>query len=591
MNHTQFLTENTKALAAAQPQLAAWLAGNTPAPETLAARLRLNRWDMLDIELEDGRRLFDAFPPQFAYQLWPPAKQAERSATIIVGANLGYGINHMLENTPPSHRLLILEPDPAMLTLCLGLTDYRPFIDSGRLTFVEPRFEALVAAVRGCDKQFLFGNIQLQADLVSQQTGPAYAYWTRICREQLDALAVELVTLRRAQDVMVGNELSNFRRALSDGDMKSLRGALDGLPAVIAGAGPSLAASAAVVAGLRGRALITTALQTLPAMQATGILPDLVLCIDYSDGIMRVYDRLDPEWARHVPLIYSTKVQPEVVRLYPGPTLPLWTMGGMATFIAGKDDLMLDAAGNVSVALLRLLHWMDAGRIVLAGQDFGWRGEASHAAGHHAAASTVGTLELPGRDGPVRSTLPYATALRDMEQDIRTLNLEVVNLYGGGALIRGAREITPQDLEQEVPPPASARQAAAADSADALAGFRQRLATAMTPCDQPVFAARLPHWRTSLRNARKKLEALFRKPERHRAEIVEMLGRVHYYLRQDPICTPFLYNEIMDISGLVHGRTRFGLPQLTEFRQITRRVLEKIRRIDEVMTGADKQAA
>ena len=63
MNHTQFLAENTKALAARQPKVAAWLAENAPAPETLAARLRLNRWNMLDIELEDGRRLFDAFPP------------------------------------------------------------------------------------------------------------------------------------------------------------------------------------------------------------------------------------------------------------------------------------------------------------------------------------------------------------------------------------------------------------------------------------------------------------------------------------------------------------------------------------------------
>jgi hypothetical protein len=390
---------------------------------------------------------------------------------------------------------------------------------------------------------------------------------------------------------MVGNELSNFRRALADGDMKSLHGALGGMPAVIAGAGPSLAASAPAVIGLQGRALITAALQTLPAMQAVGIRPDLAVCIDYSDGILRVYDRLAPEWARHVPLIYSTKVQPEVVRRYPGPTLPLWTVGGMATFIAGKDDLVLDAAGNVSVALMRLLHWMGAGRMVLAGQDFGWRGDASHAAGHHAAAITVGTLELQGRDGPVRSTLPYATALRDMEQDIRTRQLDVVNLYGGGALIDGARNIEPGDLDREVPHPAHQGQAGDGASGDALATFRQCLDAAMTPCEQPQFAPRLPHWRTSLRNAQKKLETLFRKPERHGAEIVEMLGRIHFFLRQDPICTPYLYNEIMDVSGLVHGRDRFGLPQLTEFRQIARRVLDKIRRIDEVMTSAGQQAA
>jgi hypothetical protein len=192
-------------------------------------------------------------------------------------------------------------------------------------------------------------------------------------------------------------------------------------------------------------------LQTLPAAQALGITPDLCMAIDYSPGIVQVFDRLDRDWAATIPFIYSTKVLPEVVERYPGPAIPMWTLGGLATFLMHDREPVLDAGGNVSVALLRLLAWCGAARVTLVGQDFAWSGERSHVAGHHAQrpvrafdpARHVRLQNLHGEE--IISTLSYISAQRDMEADIARLEMPVHNVTAapapaGAAVVGPARE-------------------------------------------------------------------------------------------------------------------------------------------------------
>jgi len=44
---------------------------------------------------------------------------APMSASIIVGTNLGYGLNHLLVNTPDTHKVLVIEPNPVLVLACL----------------------------------------------------------------------------------------------------------------------------------------------------------------------------------------------------------------------------------------------------------------------------------------------------------------------------------------------------------------------------------------------------------------------------------------------------------------------------------------
>ncbi|THB65223.1 MAG: DUF115 domain-containing protein [Desulfovibrio sp.] len=585
MDPSPFLMKNLQAMVAGESLTARWLSQAVDDPMRHLNRLVRNPAGLLDYRLDSGKTLFGAAPPQAFYNKWDGGgEDAASGATVIVGANLGYGVNQVLQATPNSHKVLVLEPDPEMLLTCLGQTDYTPFFAINKLIFLPPQRDILEQAIRQADVQFLFGKIFLRLDGPSQQLGPQYAKWGRICKECLENFSIEMATLRRKQDTMVGNELHNFQRAVQEGSLMSLEGKAKGVSAVILGAGPSLEDFAEDIAEDPGHTLLTTALQTLPALHRHGITPHFCMAIDYSPSMRRVFDRLDREWAANIPLLYSSKLDPEVLAAYPGPTIPFWTMGGVATFVFQGKEYILDAGGNVSVALFRFLSWCGVERIVLAGQDFAWRGDASHATGHHAGKRRARQpMQLKDLNGnTIHSSLSYVSALRDMERDIKTLPVQVANLYGGGAVVGGTENLSLNEARM---------QGWLASEPGSLDGFLQELEGARQSRPKVVFEPRAPMWSSSIRNMRKHCDKLFKKPGKNSPEIGKALEQVHLFLRQDPLYLPYLYNEIMDVAGLLYRDKAYTARDNTELKRVLRKVLDKVREMDRLLAPDENDRA
>lgn len=586
MELLQFLRPNLEAMTRRGQSAAPWLGGRNLDLNALEKQLRVNAFGLRDLPLPSGGgTLFGAVPPKVFYKSWTlaPNPRAARGATVIVGCNLGYGLNHVLTTHPPLHAVAVVEPRPEMLALCLGMTDYRPFIAQGRLEFVAPDAESIWRALGRQDLRFIHGAVHFRADMPSQQLGPEYARTAALVQKTMENVSIELNTLRRMQDVMVGNEIGNFRTAFARGSIGPLQDAARGVAGLVVGAGPSLAALGPRLAPLAADALTVTALQTLPAAQALGITPDLCMAIDYSPGIVQVFDRLDRDWAATIPFIYSTKVLPEVVERYPGPAIPMWTLGGLATFLMHDREPVLDAGGNVSVALLRLLAWCGAARVTLVGQDFAWSGERSHVAGHHAQrpvrafdpARHVRLQNLHGEE--IISTLSYISAQRDMEADIARLEMPVHNVYGGGLALAGAAVVGPGEV---------AAQGLLRSEPGALDRFRAALYRAGRPRPVPVFKPRAGQWQSSLRAVQKRLGRLYGKAGTRQNDIRQTLEQLLMFLKQDPLYTPYLYNEIMDLAGLARLSATHAPGEFTQVRRILARALAKVREMDRAL-GAD----
>jgi len=578
MNINGFLQDNLVELGKSCPECAGWLASKRPDVNVLYDRIFINAMGLLDWRMENGKGLFEALPPKAIYQSWKSEGQLEGGATIIVGAGLGYGINHVLTSTPNSHKVIVVEPRPEMLLACLGQTDYAPFMKLGKLAFLPPGKDILDARIKELDVSFLFSKINLRPDMSCKQLGPEYDRISIFARNKLESLSVELSTLRLKQETMVGNELSNYRRAIEGGGLLTLEGQAKGLTVAVLGAGPSLSRSAPFLRENRGSALYISALQTLPALERLDLKPDLCFAIDFNESMGDCVKRLkDPNWAADIPLIYSTKMNPSVPENYPGPVIPFWTVGGLATFLLTKRDLVLDAGGNVAVSIERFMTWCGASRFVLAGQDFAWSGEQSHADGHHFASSKfifnpardVALKDLDGKT--IYSNMGYLSAKRDLEQDIQKSGLPFFNLYGGGAVITGAENVRAEEAFGK----------GLLDSENGIKEtFLNTLLASRKPAPAPVFQARARDWASSLRNAQKRMEKLFKKLEKNHGDIRKTLGDVSVFLKQDPLYMPYLYNEIMDISGLIFTRRKYELRDLVEFKKIMKRVLDKVREMD-----------
>jgi len=587
MNAYPFLKDNIDYLQRTGNPAFQWLSTQEFREDLLIKNIFINQFDLHDWRMDNGKGMFESLPPAGLYGNWLHEKKAKTSATFVVGSNLGYGVNHLLQGTPDTHKVMLLEPRPEMLLACLGQTDYRPFFEAKKFHIMIPNENFIYEVIRNLDLQFIYGQIHLKSDIPSQQLGPEYAQWSTLVKNKLENFSLELSTLRHRQDVMVGNELNNFQRAMSDGSLKPLEGCAQGVGAVILGAGPSLEKMAPKLKKNPGHVLYTCALQTIPVLQELGLKPHLCAAIDYNPSMLQVFDRLDPDFVQDVPLIYSTKLNPEVVKRYPGPTLPLWTIGGIGTYVLNDRDLVLDAGGNVSVTLSRFLRWCGVGHLLLAGQDYAWINEKSHAAGHHSTSTLMKkrkfhqtTKNMDGEE--IITTVQYMAAKRELEDDLKEAPFPIFNLYGGGVPIAGTKVV---DIEKAY---TEGILASAPGSVD-------RFLTGLMACRGNTPAINLeprsPMWSTSMRNAEKHLGKLFKNIGNNQNEIHQALERVEVFMKQDPLYMPYLFNEAIDLAGLTRAKDKYEIRDFPEFKRIAKNILKKIREVDRLVCVTKKKDA
>lgn len=571
-----FLQDNIEYLQKVGHPIYYWLTDQDFKQEELLKNIFINEAEMVDWRMEDGKGMFNNMMLRGLYASWINEDQAETSATFIVGSNLGYGINHVLQGTPDSHKVMLIEPRPEMLLACLGQTDYRPFFEAKKFHLLVPDHDYINDVIKNLDLQFIYGKIHLKGDIPSQQLGSDYAKWTKAVRDKLENFSLELSTLRFRQDVMVGNEVNNFKRALKDGSLKNLEGKAAGVGGVILGAGPSLADNVPELIKNRSHVLYACALQTVPVLQNLGLKPHFCVAIDYDESMLKIYERLDPDFVQDIPLIYSTKINPEAVKRYPGPTLPLWTVGGMGTFVMKERDLVLDAGGNVSVTISRLMRWAGVSHMLMVGQDYAWINNQSHASGHH---NYLEDMEMQpyhqmtrNEDGEeILTTVQYMTAKRELEEDLRQAAFPIYNIYGGGAVIERTENI---DIETAY------KEGVLASAPGSVDRFMTDLMGCRGKGDSIFFEPRGPVWTTSFRNAEKHLGKLFKNMNDNQVEIHKTILQIEMFIKQDPLYMPYLFNETIDLAGLTRAKRTYEKKDFPEFKRIAKCVMKKVREID-----------
>lgn len=576
MNAYPFLKDNIEYLQRTGNPIYQWLSAQDFHVDELMQNLFINRHELHDWRMESGKGMLESLPPEGLYANWLPKEKAETSATFIVGSNIGYGVNHLLKHTPDTHKVMLLEPRTEMLLACLSQTDYRPFFEAKKFHILVPDERFVAEVIKNLDLQFIYGQIHLKGDLPSRQLGPEYARWTTLIKNRLENFSLELSTLRFRQDVMVGNEINNFKRAMRDGSLKPLAGQARGVGAVILGAGPSLEIMAPRLKERPGHALYTCALQTVPVLQRLGIKPHLCAAIDYDPSMLKIFERLDPDFAADIPLIYSTKVDPMLLKRYPGPTLPLWTVGGVGTYVLKERDMVLDAGGNVSVTLSRLLRTCGVSHVLMVGQDYAWIRGKSHSGGHHGTQTKIKRAsyhqDTKNMDGEtILTTVQYMTAKRELEYDLKQADFPIYNVYGGGVPIEGTEAI---DLD------AAYARGILASAPGSVDRFMDTLMHCRNTTPPIRLEPRSPMWTTSLRNAEKHLAKLFKHLGKNQKEIHAALERIELFIKQDPLYMPYLFNEVLDLAGLTRAKAKHDPSDLAAFKDIAKRILKKVREMD-----------
>lgn len=164
----------------------------------------------------------------------------------------------------------------------------------------------------------------------------------------------------------------------------SMFGKLQGIPAIICGAGPSLSKALPALAELRDKAIIFAGGSSLNALSNAQILPHFGGGIDPNPTQL---DRLSTSSGFELPFFYRNRLLHQAFRKIHGPRLYIPGSGGydVADWFEEKLEIKypeyLDEGHNIVNFCVQVAHHLGCSPIIFVGMDLGFTGMQSYASG------------------------------------------------------------------------------------------------------------------------------------------------------------------------------------------------------------------
>jgi hypothetical protein len=338
--------------------------------------------------VEGGREtaMYSRYDPGLEAARWAATLSRETGESgnlLLVGFGLGYHAAAILE-AYPDRKLYIIEPDPDVFLAAIECVDLRPVLGSRQV--------ALFAV--GDDPAVLDGVLQS----IYQSAAGAFAfaappYYRNRHGGLVEALAkrsaqtapifgATLNTIRRFRQESIENALINARRNLRTRSFRGLRDVCAGVPAVIAGSGPSLGLAIDKLRAIRDRVLLIASGSSIQGLLHHGLEPDLIVSIDPGEWNRRVFEKLD---VSQIPFLYVPALKHSAIRDDRSPFLlhAYVDVDTLANYIMdpGDEDVILQTSTTVAGAAVQAAVWMGCRDIVFIGHDFSFPGDAVYAAG------------------------------------------------------------------------------------------------------------------------------------------------------------------------------------------------------------------
>ncbi|MGD9905724.1 MAG: motility associated factor glycosyltransferase family protein [Vicinamibacterales bacterium] len=390
------------------------------------------------------------------------AGRALPTTVCVIGA-AGGAIVEVIAARSSSVRILVLEPEPGLTDWLLTRRDWRDLITSGRLLVLAgPDYDGAALAWRLLDGETdplilvhpVIGRERLEAAKSAARTiGRAVNDWTsnRQARETLAPLYLR-------------NTLGNLAAFESAGDVADLHGLCAGVPAIIAGAGPSLndnLAALGAVPDLRERAVLIATDTAMRPCLAAGLAPHFAVAVDATDAnachLLGLPSPL-PTW-----LVAEASVAPAAVAAFAHRVM-LWRVGEHAPWpllrSLGVNRGQLAVWGSVLTAATDLALQLGCDPLVFVGADLAYTGgqpycrgtvfEATWAAEEAAGIPlfqqwrTRWTKGPPlferGIEGGDTQTASHFMAFRDwlVDRSVQRRDRRFINASGAGILHGGA---------------------------------------------------------------------------------------------------------------------------------------------------------
>ena len=238
-----------------------------------------------------------------------------RSIVVFIGAGNGH-VLEALERRAPHAKVLVLEPDPARARACLVEGKWADRIASGRLAYLaDPDYH-------GADEAWRVFPTKEEAPVIvvhpATAGAPGIGRAKEVLKRILFGVRANAQARRQFAPRYLLNSIRNIPAIVTGRDVRALTDAYKGLPAIVAGAGPSLDNAIPQLQELQGRALLIACDTALRPLLHAGIAPQLVVALDPSTANARHFLQL-PE-CQDTWLVAESALDPAATSVFDGRT-------------------------------------------------------------------------------------------------------------------------------------------------------------------------------------------------------------------------------------------------------------------------------
>ena len=385
-----------------------------PSLETMPTRVDRTT-SVWSAEIHDGRhwrRIHSRDPLAEARGKASEVLAARPSTVVLIGAGLGY-LPEALLAQDQAVRVVVVEPVSALAEATLARRDWTSAIASSRLAFRTwttrhepgPLWQLF-------DRDEPEPVVLVQPTFATAFPSVVTAMRTSVARSIFEGRANGEARRRQAGRYLL-NTLGNLDAIAGSADAGSLEGALEGVPAVLVAAGPSLDRNLPALASMADRVAVIAVDTALRPLLNAGLQPPLAVALDPTDLNARHLVELPPH--ENTWLVTEASVAPEAMhgfasRLFTFRVADHHPWPWLAS--QGLDRHLVRVWGSVLTAALDLAIHAGADPIVFVGADLAFTDGQPYC--RHATWER-GWAEVTGRGATIEGVWQGDLAARQLE--------------------------------------------------------------------------------------------------------------------------------------------------------------------------------